>query len=183
MSLATTAAVVIFLLTMFASLTVPITFAFLSAMYYQYKFNRGIDINTYQPSLLRYPRFNKIATIILIVACLINVVYIDIVSDDKFSFRVQFLDKPMISAHRGDSVTAPENTLKAFESAIEHNADYIELDVQQTKDGIIVVMHDSNLKRTTGLNKNIWKSPMMRSRIWMQGAGLELNLKAQTFQP
>jgi glycerophosphoryl diester phosphodiesterase len=157
MSLATTAAVVIFLITMFASLTVPITFAFLSAMYYQFKFNRGIDITEYQPSFLRYPRFNKIATIILIVACLINVVYIDMVSDHNFTFRVQFLDKPMISAHRGDSVTAPENTLKAFESAIDHNADYIELDVQQTKDGVIVVMHDSNLKRTTGLNKNIWE--------------------------
>lgn len=157
MSLATTAAVVIFLLTMFASLTVPITFAFLSAMYYQYKFERGIDITPYQPPLLRYARFKKVATIILIVACLIDVVYIDIVSDKNFSFGVQFLDKPRITAHRGDSVTAPENTLKAFESAIEHNADYIELDVQQTKDGVIVVMHDSNLKRTTGLNKNIWE--------------------------
>jgi glycerophosphoryl diester phosphodiesterase len=116
-----------------------------------------MEINTYQALLLRYPRFNKIATIIIIVACLINVVYIDMVSDAHFSFRVQFLDKPMISAHRGDSVTAPENTLKAFESAIEHNADFIELDVQQTKDGVIVVMHDSNLKRTTGVDKNIWE--------------------------
>ena len=157
MSLATTAAVVIFLLTMFAGLTVPITFAFLSANYYQYKFKRGMDINSYQPSFMRHARFKKIATIVLIVACLIDVVYIDMISDKNFSFRVQFLDKPMISAHRGDSVTAPENTLKAFESAIEHDADFIELDVQQTKDGVIVVMHDSNLKRTTGLNKNIWE--------------------------
>ena len=35
-------------------------------------------------------------------------------------------------------------------------ADFIELDVQQTRDGVLVVMHDSNLKRTTGVNKDIW---------------------------
>jgi glycerophosphoryl diester phosphodiesterase len=157
MTLATTAVVVIFLLTMFSSLTIPITFAFLSAMYYQNKFNRGDDIPLYQPLLRKYPRFNKIAVIVLIASSVINIIYIDIVSDDSFSFRVQFLDKPLVSAHRGDSVTAPENTMKAFESAIESQADYIELDVQQTKDGVIVVMHDSNLKRTTGINKNIWE--------------------------
>ncbi|MCR5453110.1 MAG: glycerophosphoryl diester phosphodiesterase membrane domain-containing protein [Lachnospiraceae bacterium] len=63
----------------------------------------------------------------------------------------------MIMAHRGDSATAPENTLPAFRNAIEHGADAIELDVQMTKDGTIVCMHDSSLKRTTGVNKKIWQ--------------------------
>ncbi len=44
----------------------------------------------------------------------------------------------------------------AFEKAKEMGADWIELDVQETKDGKIVVIHDSNLKRTTGINKNVW---------------------------
>lgn len=157
MTLATTAVVVIFMLTLVANLTIPITYAFLSAMYYHNKFMRGEDIPSYQPTVQKYPRFNRIAFFVVIITSLINMVYLSAVSDDGFSLRVQFLDKPMVSAHRGDSVNAPENTIKAFESAIESQVDYIELDVQQTKDGVIIVMHDSNLGRTTGVNKNIWE--------------------------
>ncbi len=61
-----------------------------------------------------------------------------------------------ITAHRGGAYYAPENTLAAIEKAIEMNSDYVEIDVQLTKDGEIVLLHDSNLKRTTGVNKNIW---------------------------
>lgn len=63
----------------------------------------------------------------------------------------------MVMAHRGDSVSAPENTLPAFKKAIENGADAIELDVQLTKDGTVVVMHDSSLYRTTGKKKKIWE--------------------------
>lgn len=54
-----------------------------------------------------------------------------------------------VIAHRGSSKDAPENTLAAFELAIEQGADMIELDVQLTKDGQIVAFHDKTLKRTT----------------------------------
>ena len=60
------------------------------------------------------------------------------------------LDMPAIVAHRGDSVNAPENTLPAFKLALAENPDWIELDVHQTKDGVIVVSHDDDLKRVTG---------------------------------
>lgn len=63
----------------------------------------------------------------------------------------------MIMAHRGDSADAPENTLPAFQKAIDTGADAAELDVQLTKDGTVIVLHDSSLKRTTGLNKNVWQ--------------------------
>ena len=52
-------------------------------------------------------------------------------------------------AHRGASGYAPENTLPAFALAVEQEADGIELDVQLTKDGEIVVIHDETLDRTT----------------------------------
>jgi glycerophosphoryl diester phosphodiesterase len=57
--------------------------------------------------------------------------------------------KPRIFAHRGASGTAPENTLAAFEKALEAGADYLEMDVHATSDGHIVVMHDPALDRTT----------------------------------
>lgn len=52
-------------------------------------------------------------------------------------------------AHRGARLHAPENTLPAFQLAVEHGADGIELDVYLSADGIPVVIHDSNLERTT----------------------------------
>jgi glycerophosphoryl diester phosphodiesterase len=55
-----------------------------------------------------------------------------------------------IIAHRGGSLEAPENTLQAFENAFRLYPEiYFELDVQQTKDGEIVVMHDDTIDRTT----------------------------------
>ena len=62
-----------------------------------------------------------------------------------------------ITAHRANTISAPENSLSAIKQAIKENvAQYAEIDVQQTKDGIVVVLHDSSLLRTTGYNKNIW---------------------------
>ena len=61
-----------------------------------------------------------------------------------------------ITAHRGASAYYPENTMAAFRGAREQGADWVELDVQQTKDGQIVVMHDPNTRRTTGVNGNVW---------------------------
>lgn len=55
----------------------------------------------------------------------------------------------MIVAHRGYSRHYPENTLLAFQKAIEAGCDGIELDVQMTKDGELVVLHDETLERTT----------------------------------
>ncbi len=63
---------------------------------------------------------------------------------------------PLVMAHRGFSGIAPENTMPAFEKAIDAGFTAAELDVQMTKDGVIVVLHDRNLKRVTGVNKNIW---------------------------
>ena len=54
-----------------------------------------------------------------------------------------------VMAHRGDSGKYPENTMLAFEKAAEAGADAIELDVQLTRDGEVVVIHDERIDRTT----------------------------------
>lgn len=56
--------------------------------------------------------------------------------------------RPLIIAHRGDSENAPENTLAAFRLALEKGADGVEFDVQLSKDGVPVVVHDYTLERT-----------------------------------
>lgn len=62
----------------------------------------------------------------------------------------------VIMAHRGASAVAPENTLIAYRKAIEMGADYAELDVRQTRDGAIVLMHDKTVHRTTGVKGFVW---------------------------
>lgn len=57
--------------------------------------------------------------------------------------------RPLVIAHRGYSMLAPENTLPAFQFAIAAGADLVELDYHHSKDGIPVVMHDYDVDRTT----------------------------------
>jgi glycerophosphoryl diester phosphodiesterase len=52
-------------------------------------------------------------------------------------------------AHRGAAGYAPENTIAAFDKAVEMKADYIEIDVQRSKDGELVIIHDTSVDRTT----------------------------------
>lgn len=59
------------------------------------------------------------------------------------------MKKTLVWAHRGASAYAPENTLEAFSQAVEQKADGIELDVQKTKDGRLVVIHDETLDRVS----------------------------------
>jgi len=62
---------------------------------------------------------------------------------------------PRIIAHRGASANAPENTLAAFRLAIESGAEGVEFDVQLSRDGIPVVIHDYDLHRTGGNKQRI----------------------------
>jgi glycerophosphoryl diester phosphodiesterase len=65
-----------------------------------------------------------------------------------------------ITAHRGDSSHAPENTLAAFRAAMEAHATYAELDTQRTRDGQVVVLHDRDLMRMAGDARRIGELSM-----------------------
>lgn len=74
--------------------------------------------------------------------------------------RHPYLDHvgPIPFAHRGGTSAAPENTLRAFEDAINLGYKYIETDVHATKDGVLVAFHDDDLTRTCGDPKKIAES-------------------------
>jgi len=63
------------------------------------------------------------------------------------------IPRPAIIAHRGASYLAPEETRPAFMMARELGADYLEFDVQRTKDGVLIVLHDDDLSRTTNVTE------------------------------
>jgi glycerophosphoryl diester phosphodiesterase len=64
--------------------------------------------------------------------------------------RLELKSDVAITAHRGASLGAPENSLAAFRAALDAGADYVELDVQRTRDGAIIVLHDGDLMRMGG---------------------------------
>lgn len=85
---------------------------------------------------------NRSAILILVFAFLIAV------APSGVSGRVQYAGKTLI-AHRGASAYAPEHTRAAYRLALEQGADYVEQDLQITKDGQLVCLHDLTLDRTT----------------------------------
>jgi len=73
-------------------------------------------------------------------------------------------------AHRGASGHAPENTLAAFRLAMEMGAEMCELDVQQTADDRLVVMHDDTLERTTNGKGNLWEMTLPELQTYDAGS-------------
>lgn len=91
----------------------------------------------------------KLASIFFIFIFIIYGLVVNFLFFDRSNFRADV----EITAHRGSVFKAPENTLTAIRTAIDSGADFVEIDVQQTKDGQFVLFHDQNLKRITGLKR------------------------------
>ncbi len=64
-------------------------------------------------------------------------------------------ERPLIMAHRGDSVAAPENSLLSMQKAVEIGVDFLETDVRMTRDNHLVLFHDETLERTTGRKSRV----------------------------
>lgn len=75
-----------------------------------------------------------------------------------------------IVAHRGASYDAPENTLAAFNLAWDQGADAIELDIQMSKDGRIVVIHDLDTKRLAGVDRKVSEQTSVELRMLNVGS-------------
>ncbi len=67
-------------------------------------------------------------------------------------------DRVQVTAHRGGAGVAPENTIAAIRKAIAAKADWVEIDVQESKDGVVVVTHDSDLKKLANNPIKIWEA-------------------------
>ncbi len=78
--------------------------------------------------------------------------------------------RPLLFAHRGCSSLAPENTMASFRLAAEVGAPGIELDIHLCASGELVVVHDDNLKRTTGLDKRVEEATLDEIRALDAGS-------------
>ena len=69
---------------------------------------------------------------------------------------IQPIDDVTVIAHRGAAGRAPENTMAAVKAAIEDKTDWVEIDVQETVDGKVVVVHDSDFMKLAGVDLKVW---------------------------
>jgi glycerophosphoryl diester phosphodiesterase len=99
--------------------------------------------------------FRSKKTIRFLVMLSVGVV-IAVITSAWFINNIKLNDNISIAAHRGASSTAPENTLAAVNRAIEDGADWIEIDVQETADGEVVVIHDSDFMKLAGKDLKVW---------------------------
>lgn len=144
---------------MYVLIGIPLVYSFICNSYYNI-----VPGDESLPNIDDYDQYDakksrkkerRILAVILSLAIILDVAFYGLKRMDIISINVEYMDKVTITAHRGDSENAPENTLASFEKAIENGADVIELDVRQTKDGEIVIMHDESLRRTCGVNKKV----------------------------
>ena len=93
------------------------------------------------------PTISKLSIIVTCICVVLSFVFsYSIFADVNYNNQYRII--PTIAAHRGDSVRAPENSLPAFQKAVDERiATWVELDVHQTKDGVIVVSHDDDLSK------------------------------------
>ena len=90
----------------------------------------------------------------------------------------------IVVAHRADWRYAPENSLAAIEHSIRQGADVVELDVQKTKDGKLILMHDKTLDRTTTGHGKIadWTLDSIKTLYLKNGASLKTKHRVPTLE-
>lgn len=138
-----------------ALLSTPISYACMSALFYQNKIKSGekikhIQFNKIKKITISTVRWRRFKTSLVLCSILTGSVFTYGLVTGRYNFNIEYIKKQEITAHRGSSIKYPENTMLAFVGALNEQANWIELDVQETKDDVLVVSHDNNLKRTTG---------------------------------
>lgn len=132
------------------ALVVPaVRSACLTVLFYDY-IDQEVQLGTLLPATFKrvvLPRATKRALVVAGIAltCGTAVYFVQ-----AYSFLAEPVHRPIVCAHRGGNVNAPENTMPAFELAFSENLEWIELDVHQTSDNVIVCSHDASIGRVTG---------------------------------
>lgn len=147
----------------FSVISTPLIYSYLCSRFYELENDiPGVEYSEIKSrrgkklTLEKQRQKNRRITAIMIVAALaLNGTYIYLSLNNRVNINIMYPTRARVTAHRGDSKNAPENTMSAILLAVENQADIIEIDVRQTSDGRYIIMHDENLKRTVGINKKV----------------------------
>lgn len=99
----------------------------------------------------------KAATILSLLLIVLEGGYLAVMAASHDTMLESLNPDTKITSHRGGALRAPENTLSALDYTWECGADYAEIDIQETKDKQLILLHDDSLKRITGLDKKVWE--------------------------
>lgn len=138
----------------------PLAFLMVSTLFYKHKDHRKeplLSVLNPRPNRTVKRWIDILLVLILVTSIVLNFNVLSRSLQTGVLRNVELVRTPAVTAHRGSSKEAPENTLAAIELAASQMADYAEIDVRSTKDGVVVLMHDDNLRRTTGVDMNIWE--------------------------
>lgn len=151
------------------TLGMPLCYAVISAKYYQYRKYSGYPISDVVLEISDERRPQKKVriltgiTVILIIGVLSVLFYNYSNGDIKEKISAEDIKEVAetehstgVVAHRCGAHFAPENTIAALNKVADMGATWCEIDVQQCKDGSIIVMHDTNFERTTGKDADSW---------------------------
>ena len=141
-------------------LSTSISYASISVLFYLHKMKKkekikSIHFEVHPESYQQTKKIKKWIVGLGILSIILGSFFTYGLYKGKYNLKIEYVRTMEVTAHRGASVHYPENTMSAFKGAKKMGADWIELDVQQTKDGKIFVSHDTNLYRVTGVNKDV----------------------------
>ncbi|UCF20299.1 MAG: glycerophosphoryl diester phosphodiesterase membrane domain-containing protein [Gemmatimonadota bacterium] len=129
----------------------------IARLYSRFTAARGGENDGLLPPPSRHPvGSRRIGPRLRLAAMAIAIIALTVASTTVVLESMRFEQELKITAHRGSSQRAPENTLSAIESAIADGADYAEIDVQETADGVVVLLHDEDLMRVARVGSKIW---------------------------
>lgn len=145
-----------------SALATPLSYGTISILYYQWKSKDHesilhINAPAYTADAKWQKRIHFIQIMVGIILVSASSILVFGIYTGRINPQIEYIRTMEVTAHRGASAYYPENTTASFEGAVKLGADWIELDVQQSKDGQIFVMHDTNFLRTAGVNKNSWE--------------------------
>ncbi|MEH6592702.1 MAG: glycerophosphodiester phosphodiesterase [Halioglobus sp.] len=133
--------------------------AFVTGELYDH-FGAAIGKEDLQAELRAQPRFAKDRGLWRVMLVMFAVAGMAVFAGSRFLDIVKLEDASLIVAHRGAAGAAPENTLAAVRRAIADGADWVEIDVQESRDGYVVVFHDSDFMKLTGNPLKVWNSDL-----------------------
>ncbi|MEN8188254.1 MAG: glycerophosphodiester phosphodiesterase [Thermodesulfobacteriota bacterium] len=121
-----------------------------------YRLNSSIAVD--QPPHYLFQRSGLHLTLLLLVCVGVAAVF----GGSGLLYDIRTNDDCEVIAHRGAAGKAPENTLASIEQALADNTDWVEIDVQETVDGEIVVVHDSDFMKLAKVNLKVWEGTLSR---------------------
>ncbi len=141
-------------------IVLPINMIYLTRLFYKLRQNTGVEVKDDLKTISNHilvqfelvvRRLFRRRKILLLSVLVINLIGSFFVGHSLNENLMHIGRNIQIAAHRGDPLNAPENTMSAVRAALDQHADFIEIDVQLSKDHVVILNHDMGLSRVAGI--------------------------------